>query len=207
MSGYEIWSLLLQALTAIFLIGIVIIALFGNSIRQKFNPPRLDIDILDKNGELTTLDNGHRVIYYHLRVINRGKVIIKNCRVFLTRIKKEQNGEFINLPFSVPLRYIWSPSETSPEGVDIVTERIADFGYIIDSSTEFTPTVTPILNSFRGNLRHEEKFRYYLEVIAENYRSRKPIAVEVSWDGHWPEDLNNMYRHFAIRKINEEMKK
>jgi hypothetical protein len=202
MSDYETWSILLQALIACSLLGIILMALFGSYIKQKLFPARLTVEVLDKNGELTILDNGHRVIYYHLRIINRSRIIVKNCRVFLTKIKKLQdNGEYVNVPFSVPLRYIWSPSESSPEGVDIVTERIHDFGYIIDSSTEFKPTVTPILNSFKGNMKHHETFRYYIEIIAENYRPKKLIGIEVTWDGMWPDNLTEMYRHMVIKKI------
>lgn len=201
MSTYEFWSLTIQALTAFFLLGIIFVAIFGKHIRQLLNPPKIEVEILDKNGELTILDNGHRVIYYHLRVINRGKVIIKNCRVILRKIKRLQNGEFVNVPFSVPPRYIWSPSETSPEGVDIVSERIADFGYVIDSSTEFKPTVTPILNSFKGNLKHNETFRYYIEIIAENYKAKDLKGIEVTWDGTLPDDINEMHRHLKIQKV------
>jgi hypothetical protein len=201
MSTFEFWSLLIQALTAIFLLGIIVVVIFGSHIRHMLYPAIADIEILDKNGERTILDNGHRVVYYHIRVINRGKVVIKNCRAVLKKIKRLQNAEFIDVPFSVPPRYIWSPSETSPEGVDIISERIADFGYVIDSSTEFKPTVTPILNSFRGNLKHNETFRYYIEIIAENYKARKLVAIEVTWDGVWPADLNEMHRHLKIQKI------
>jgi hypothetical protein len=204
MTNFEIWSLIIQALTSLLLLTIVLIALFGKTIREKIFPGRINIEILDKNGELTILDNGHRVIYYHLRVINTGKIIIKNCRIFLSKISKLENGEFINVPFSVPPRYVWSPAETSPEGVDIVTERIADFGYVIDSSTEFKPTVTPILNSFKGNLKHEETFRYFIEVISENYHSKKRIAIEVTWDGIWPNDLTEMCDHLVIIKVRGE---
>jgi hypothetical protein len=202
MSNYQLWSLIIQAITGLLLAAVIMIALFGPSIRQKLFPARIDIDILDNNGELTILDNGHRVIYYHLRVINSSKIIVKNCRVFLTKIEKlNLNGEFIDMPFSVPPRYIWSPSESSPEGVDIVTERIADFGYVIDSSTDFKPTVTPILNSFKGNLKHNETFRYFIEIIAENYRSKKHVVIEVTWDGIWPNDLSEMCEHLKISTL------
>ncbi len=202
MSEYELWSLIVHVVIAAGLIAVVMIALFGSAIRQCLFPARLSIEILDRNGELTILDNGHRVIYYHLRVINRKKIIVKNCRVFLSKIQQLQNdGSFRDLPFSVPPRYIWSPSETSPEGVDIVTERIADFGYVIDSSTTFKPTVTPILNSFRGNLQHHETFRYFIQIVAENYRPPELFGIEVSWDGQWPEDVGNMYKHLIIKRV------
>jgi hypothetical protein len=181
---------------------VVFVALFSHWIRRKIFPAKLRIEVLDKNGELTILDNGHRVIYYHLRVINVRSVIVTNCRIFLKRIQKlEAGGQFTDVPFSVPPRYNWSPAESSPEGVDIVAEHVADFGYIIDSSKEFKPTVTPILNSFRGNLQQLETFRYFVEIIAENYRPKKLIGIEVTWDGNWPEDLNDMYKHLVIKKI------
>jgi hypothetical protein len=202
MSSYESWSLIINTLIAIGLISVVLIALFGSRIKRIIFPAKLNIEILDKNGELTILDNGHRVIYYHLRVINKKAVIVKNCRLFIKKIQKLLNdGSFVDIPVSVPPRYIWSPSESSPEGVDIVTERVTDFGYVIDSSTEFKPTVTPILNSFKGNLKHHETFRYCIEIIAENYRPRKLTLIEVTWDGLWPEDVNEMHKHLSITKV------
>lgn len=202
MTCYEIWSLIVFALIAIGLFSIVIIALFGNQIRQLLFPAKLNVEVLDKNGELTILDNGHRVVYYHLRIINETSVIVHKCRVFLRKIQKRlEDGQYCDIPFSVPPRYIWTPSESSPEGVDIVNEQIVDFGYVIDSAKEFKPTVTPILNSFKGSLRQNETFRYYIEIIAENYRPKKLIGIEVSWNGYWPEDLTQMHKHLIISKI------
>lgn len=201
MSAYEIWTIVINAVIALCLCFLIIVALFGKNIRQWLFPARLNIEILDKNGELTILDNGHRVIYYHIRVINTGKAIVNNCSAFLTKIQKLEGGQFQDIPFSVPLRYSWSPAETTPEGVDVVTERIADLGYVIESSTEFKPTVTPILNSFRGNLKHHETFRYYIELIAENYRPRNPFCIEVNWDGIWPDNMEEMHQHLKIIRI------
>ena len=202
MTTYEIWSLIINAVLAAGVIGIALIAVFGDWFRQMIFPARLNVEILDKNGELTILDSGHHVIYYHLRIINTKSIIVRNCRVFLKKIQKRQaNGQFDDLPMSVPTRFIWTPSETSPEGVDIVTEQVVDFGYIIDNAKEFKPTVTPIYNSFKGNLAQNESFIYYIEIIADNYRSRKLIGIEVSWDGKWPENLNDMHRSLVIKKI------
>jgi hypothetical protein len=202
MSRYEVWSLIINTLMALGVFSAVLVALFNVSIKKIFTPAKLNVQVLDKNGELTILDNGHHVVYYHLRVINERSVIVRNCRIFLKKMQKRQaDGQYLDIPFSVPPRYIWSPSETSPEAVDIVTEKVIDFGYIIDSAKEFKPTVTPILNSFKGSLRQDESFRYYIEIIAENYRPRKLIGIEVTWDGNFPEDLNEMYKHLMIKMI------
>ncbi|HJZ41526.1 MAG TPA: hypothetical protein VJ203_14255 [Bacteroidales bacterium] len=202
MTNYEIWSLIINAAMAIGVIGIALLAVFGDGFRKIIFPARLEVEILDKNGELTILDSGHRVIYYHLRFINRKSVVVRNCRVYLKKIQKRQaDGKFQDMPMSVPPRYVWTPSETSPEGVDIVTEQVVDFGYIIDNSREFKPTVTPIYNSFKGNLGQNESFIYYIEIVADNYRSRQLIGIEVSWDGKWPENLKDMHRSLVIKRV------
>jgi hypothetical protein len=202
MSRYEVCSLIINTLVALGLFIVVLVALFSTSIRKMFTPAKLNVQVLDKNGEITTLDNGHRVVYYHLKFVNERSVIVQNCRIFLKKMQKRQaDDQYLDIPFSVIPRYIWSPSETSPEAVDIVTEKVIDFGYIIDSAKEFKPTVTPILNSFKGSLRQNESFRYYIEIIAENYRPRKLIGIEVTWDGNFPEDLNEMHKHLIIKII------
>jgi hypothetical protein len=202
MNSYEKWNLIINALIALGLIAVLLTAIFGDWIRKKILPVKLTVKILDKNGELTILDNGHKVIYYHLRIISQKSSIVHKCRIFLKKIqKRKENGEFEDIPLSVPPRYIWTPSESSPEGVDIVLEKIIDFGYIIDNGKEFKPTVTPILNSFKGNLGQNETFRYYIETVAENYHPRKLTGIEVSWDGKWPEDLSDMYRHLQIKTL------
>jgi hypothetical protein len=202
MSHFELWLIITNILIAAGLFSAVITALFGKKVREFLFPAKLNVEVLDKNGELTILDNGHKVVYYHLRIINESSVIVHNCRVFLKKMqKKEADGSYSDIPFSVPPRYIWSPAETAPEGVDIVVEQVIDFGYIIDSSKEFSPTVTPILNSFKGVLRQSESIRYGIEIIAENYRPKKLVGIEVSWDGNWPEDLNLMHKHLSIEKV------
>lgn len=202
MTKYEIWNLLINALIAFGLLGVVILALFGQWIRNKIFPAKLEIEILDRNGELTILDNGHKVVYYHIHVINKKSVVVNKCMLFLKSIQKlDPNGSFVDVPVSVPPRYIWSPAETAPEAIDIIKSHIADFGYVIDSSTEFKPTVTPILNSFKGNLQHHETFRYFIQVVAGNYQPKKLFGIEVTWDGQWPEDLSEMYKHLIIKRI------
>jgi len=202
MTKFEIWSLLLEAFIAVGLFSVVLIALFGDWIRNKLFPAQLDIEILDKNGELTVMDNGHKVIYYHIHVVNKKSVVVKNCMLYLKSIQKlEAGGNFVDIPVSVPPRYIWSPAETTPEVVDIINSHTADFGYIMDSSTVFKPTVTPILNSFRGNLEHHETFRYLIQIVAENYNPTHLFGIEVTWDGLWPENLEEMHKHLIIKRI------
>jgi hypothetical protein len=202
MSVYEKWSIVVNILIAAGLFGVVMVALISSWIRKKIFPAKLTVEVLDKNGELTILDNGQKVVYYHLRIINERSVIVHNCRVFLKKIQKLlPDGQYHEIPFSVPPRYVWSPAESTPEGIDIVVEQVIDFGYIIDSAKEFKPTVTPILNSFKGNLKQNESFRYFIEIIAENYRPKKLIGIEVTWDGNWPEDLDEMHKSLIIKKI------
>src|SRR5690606_25717894 len=102
MSCYEKWNLFSNFLIAFGTISAVIIAIFGNWISKKIFRAKLDVSILNDCGELTKHTN-LQVIYYHLKVINLKKtVFVRNCRVFLKKVKKLQpNGEYIELPMSV----------------------------------------------------------------------------------------------------------
>jgi hypothetical protein len=202
MTCYEKWNLVINILIALGTVGAVVVAIFGNWIMTKIFSAKLDVEILNKEGELTKFNSGKRVIYYHLRIINKKSIIVKNCRVFLKKIQKLQtDGQYLDLPLAVPPRYLWAPAESSPEKNDIVTEQVLDFGYITEGSNQITLSVTPIFNNFKGIQGKNESFRYLLEIIADNYRPKKLITIQIFWDGKWTENLNEMEKSLVIQKI------
>jgi hypothetical protein len=102
---------------------------------------------------------------------------------------------------SVSPQYRWAGSIDLCDARDVITENTLDFGFIEENSKIFHPTVNPLLDIFKGNLKANESFRYYLEIIADNYRPKKLFIFEVSWDGKWTSNLNEMKNSLIIRKI------
>jgi len=199
MTCYEGWNLFSNFLIAIGTIGAVLTAIFGIRIRRT----KLDVIVLNAQGELTK----HGVkptIYYHLKIKNCRKVSIKNCRVFLKKVEQKQpNGEYVELPMSVSPQYRWTASVNPFENRDIVTENVLDFGFIEENSEKFYPHVNPIVDIFKGFLKPNESFKYFLEIIADNYRPKKLFIIEVSWDGTWTSNLDEMKNHLIIRRIDK----
>jgi len=203
MNCYEQWSIFINVLIAIGTISAVIVALFGNRIQNKIFRPKLSVVVLDGKGDLTKFTNGSRVIYYHLRFINEKKsVTIKNCKVYLKKIlKRGADNNYHNVPLPVPTKFCWAGRSDKNETVDIVTEQVLDFGFIIENDIEFKPVVEPIFNNFKGFLKQGESIRYQLEIIADNYRPKGLITIETSWNGNWSDNLSIMESNFIIKKI------
>jgi hypothetical protein len=199
------WKMVFEALTAIGTIGAVIVALFNEPIKNRFYRVRLAVEVLDSRGELTTFFNngiGTPTIFYHLRVTNLTKNrMAHKCRILLKEIQRfnSATNDFESVPLAVPPRFVWAPSDTSPDAVDFITEHILDFGYLLQHSTMFQPTETPRFNNFRGFIQANERVNYILEVYANNAKPFK-VKIECEWDGQWNSNLQIMSTHFSIRK-------
>ena len=197
MTCYDVGNLIINILIALGTIGAVLTAIFGFRIIRT----KLDVLVLNEEGELTNHGEEKPTIYYHLKIVNLRKVSIKNCRVFLKKVEKKQpNGEYIELQMSYSPQYLWTAFKKTDESKDIVTENVLDFGFVEKNSQEFFPAVHPILDIFKGKLKPNESFRYFLEIIADNYRPKKLIIIEVSWDGKWTSNLNEMKSSLIIKR-------
>ena len=84
--------------------------------------------------------------------------------------------------------------------MDIVTDQVLDFGYIVQGSNVFTPAIWPRFNNFKGDLKPNETFKYVLEIIANNL-SPQHVTIEVSWDGNWSTNLTAMATRFQIKIV------
>jgi len=208
MSCYEKLSVLTNIFIAIGTISSVFTAVYLEKIKSCIFKTKLSIEILDYKGELTQWANGSRVYYYHIvfKNLKPGRTIRK-CSVFLKKIQKlNANGEFIDLPITVPPRFIWAPSETSPEAIDIISEQVLDFGVIEEPIkdvviSKFYPVVTKQFFDFKGNTCKNETLRYHLDIISENYKQKKLTIIEVTWNGKWSENTVEMMNNLKIRKI------
>ena len=44
-----------------------------------------------------------------------------------------------------------------------------------------------------------------LGIQAENFTSQKMFVIEISWDGDWEADLDQMEKHLVVKEIDEKM--
>ncbi len=100
--------------------------------------------------------------------------------------RRGADDTYTETAFPVPFPFIWSGEEPGPEAVTITTERVFDFGRVMEGSDVFEPRLRWFPNNFDGVVRRGEAVRYELAVDASNYGSRTPHVFEVTWNGEYP---------------------
>jgi hypothetical protein len=201
------WSLFIQVLIALGTIAVAIMAIWGDFIRSKFAPPKLEIQSHNLRGTVTRFTNGPRVIYYHLKLVNlRPWLSSKNCRILLRSIyRRGADHQFSQVPVSVPPQYVWAPAGFTPAIVTITKEQIFDFGALVEGDDSFKPVLYFRPNNFQGDVSANEAVRYSLEIIADGYNSTRYQVFEVAWDGNWSDNLDDMSRSLTIREVTDMM--
>ena len=205
----SVTELLIQGFIAFGTIAVVIIAIWGDWFRARFAAPKLRIELIEPIGAFVPLSgSGKRTAFWvNAKVVNQRRWINpKNCRVLLRSLaRRGPNNIFKQIPLTVPLQYMWAPSELSPPSVDIPHEHYFDFGSIVDSSTPLPQNFRPMLysytNNFRGFLQAGESIRYSLQIQADNFASDKYQVFEVAWDGEWNSDFFRMREHLKVKEI------
>jgi len=196
----------LQALVAIGTLAVAVLAIWGDWFRDRLAPPKLKLRLRDSRGHLTKL-NGKSVIYYHLVVENKRRwALATGVQVMIKGIwRRAADGTFKPENLAAELPLTWAFPQFNPINPRIRDRKICDLGYLAEGDTEFKPSLYFYPNNFRGFVKERDAVRFSLGIQAENFTSQESFLVEVSWDGVWDPDLDQMERHLVVKEIHEEM--
>lgn len=200
------WDIVVQVITAIITLLVGVIAIWGDLIRSKFSPLKLEILPQNLSGELTTWHNGPnsgKVYYYHLKVVNKSNwQLAKHCRVLLIGMyKKDSKGSFVYTGFNALHAFEWTPAEDGKEYVDITDSNVFDFGRIHENTNSFNVAIRRYPNNFKGTLNPNETIRYCLKIDAVGFRQKKDQIFEVTWNGQWSDDEEKMKNNVKIKEV------
>lgn len=195
--------------TAIATFAAVVVALFGDWIRDRIFAPKLNVSIADAAGDLTQLQNGMTVVVYHVLVsVEDPTKPAEQCEARLVEIEKAtEHGLFAQLPLPVSQQLAWAPRELSPLAITVRTTQILDFGMLSPfqhyrgGAHLFEPWLVGFPNNFRGQLSQGERFRYVVEFTAKRLRSPMRCKIEVQWIGDWSEDPKERAKAIRVRKV------
>jgi len=205
----EIISTIAKVLAAIGTFIVAILAIWGDKIRARLAAPKLKLALHDPGGDLTVRGNQRKAIYYHIELTNeRTWSPAKRVRVLLTGIEKRRpNGTFSPEPLMIPLQLAWAFSLRFPQFHELLptigTARICDLGFLDEGAERFTLSPYVVPNNFRGYVSAGESMRVSLVASGDNYESRSPLCLEISWDGKWSSDSDEMQRHLVIKEVRE----
>jgi hypothetical protein len=179
----------------------VLVAL-KEEVKKFFFKPKLEIEVVDGGNIASVNEEKIDAIFYHLKVINRGDYLAKNCQVVLLECKKEHTEERIFANDMPP--FPWSPKwaySKKMKGIDIYKHgyHTFDFGYI--TSDRFIPMnfwepKDAIRHPERFTLEHE-KVCYTLQLSGENFPPQK-FVFQVELNGKFTNDLEAMKENLKI---------
>jgi hypothetical protein len=127
-----------------------------------------------------------------------------NCHVQLKRLWKVlPGGTLAELEVPYPLTLSWPPSEFTHMSMTIRRDHLVDFGFLEENGSCFIIGARAYPISFNDHLRARATMRYGLEVVSDHFVSPHLQIFEVSWDGQWNDDPDEMLKHLQIHKIEE----
>ncbi|MGD0382315.1 MAG: hypothetical protein ABSA77_02260 [Thermoguttaceae bacterium] len=195
-STYFIISLIIQAFVAIGTIAVVIVAIWGELLRPG---PKLEIILENTKGVIHGCS-----IHYQLKIINkRTRITAKNVQVHCTAIaKKRPDGSFSDeqMLYSLPLN--WAPAECTGLETTFVSENLCDLGHVSEVSKQFMLAARYFwTDKYPGIIHANEAMRVRLHILSHNFKSKKPFDIEISWDGVWLNNLEEMAKHLIIKQV------
>jgi hypothetical protein len=88
----------------------------------------------------------------------------------------------------------------------VLDESRCDFGCVKEFEQVFRPVTVLVPNNFKGVVGKGECFRYEVVATGQNVLSPAPTVFEVSWDGQWTTNQEDMQRHLVIREVKDLLK-
>jgi hypothetical protein len=188
---------------AVATIIVVILAIWGDYFRARFAGPKLSLVPHNPVGFLSGQDIGSRTIYYHLRVVNAWKwVSATNCQVLLKKMwRRSLDNSFQEVVVPIPLPYQWAPSESIPPFITLRHEQVLDFGILREAERQFSPLLHSYTAGFNCFVAPNECVRYGLEIVSDNFASKRLQVFEVAWKGQWSNTEDPMSHCLHIREV------
>ena len=164
------WHLLFEGVAALGTVSVAIIAIWGDSIKYYFNPPKLRIEF-EYEQLIGKYDNIEKSFTYFLKVVNKrsGSAPAKNCKIILSEIQEKIDGKFVSVPIKGTLYFIWSPKDSNPINYlkDYVIE---DYFYFFKA---FAERALPELNAYTRDFNGYLKWKLDLKILQQ--RKRRPL--------------------------------
>ncbi len=201
MNDFQVWSLIISGAGVIVTLIVIIVAVFGERIRQLWRSPKLKIKLDEPT--FTPTQEGIVGWYYRIKVWNERKSIsAEDTRLTLNKVyKKAPDDTWHEQLFSGPTQVMWQWVQLAPIRTTIgYNEETATFGRILNNSNTFDLRLYLTPNNLNGVIPIKEPTRLEFQAVANNAIS-KILLVEVSWDGEFSEGRLEMDKHCIVKEV------
>jgi hypothetical protein len=203
MTTGEVVNAIINLGVALGTIALAILAVYGDCIRSWLTGPRLSLVIADAKPSPFPTAQGEPRWYWFLKVVNsRPSASATNCVVQLKTLSRRlSNGDFADIRLAYSLVLYWPPREFTAWTKTVRQNEPVDFGYVAKGSSRFAPSARAYPLNFAGFLEPNGTMRYGFEIVSDQFVSPTLHEFEVSWDGEWTDDVDDMANHLKIRQL------
>lgn len=215
---YEFINIAVNTLVAIGTIAVAILTIWGDWIKSRLFHPQLKL-ICIENEELSKYDygdnseNGEKIFFYHLKVVNTGGANATNCRVLLRELHEKEQEVFKKFTLSVPPTFTWAPLKNTQNITTVFRKQSETLAFcrvpVRDDKNERKLRI--VLDSqqhFQGLLDIGKTYRLGLEIFCDNWvQSPSHLQFfEVSWNGKWDNDPKVLFgKHLIVKDVTDEV--
>lgn len=200
MTEYESCTLWANSLVAAATFLAVLVALFGERLRQHWTRPKLVLHL--EEPAFTSTNSGHQGWYYLLRVANeRRSSPATNTRILLMTIqRKAPDGSWQPQRFSGPTQVTWRWPDMMPLYATVGHDESATFGFLREDNSAFQLSMVFYPNNLPKTIPANEPTRLVFQAVSDIAVSA-PITVEVAWDGTWVAGLAEIRQHLMVKVV------
>lgn len=203
-TGLDNWAQVAQIVIACFTVILAAIAIWGDAIRRRLLPPYLVLKEHNFAGDYNTDRNGNRIVYYHLKLVNKNRSPAHKARVLCQGVsRRTSDGEtFKEEPLVVPIQLNWSFMRYQELLPTVGPDKCVDLGYLFEGSNQFEISLITKPGNFKGSVTKDETLRYKFVATADNQAESEPMYVQISWNGIFSFEKEEMSKHLVVTKVN-----
>ncbi len=171
------------------------IAILAEPIRRWVFKPKINVRFEEHKGCVVrtigisrTMDQPIDMYYIRLRVVNTRRFIAKDCSSYLVNIEKEEEGKFSKTEYCDSIPLAWSCQGEKDRFVPLdIPKGVNQYIDVLNTrmySDSFNPQIMAIPFRYQPLFKEKGKFRFTVEVCAENIAPTKTTLV-FEWNGVW----------------------
>ena len=199
MTKYESWSLGVQIAGTVVAVAVIVVAVFGEKIRQWLSRPKITLSLREPN--LTATNNQIWGWYYLLKVENSRRTCpAENVRAMMTKVyKKGPDNSWFEQRFSGPTQVMWQWPKTMPQFLTVGPEVNATFAAVLQNAREIELRMYWYPNNLSQHIKPNDPTRLCFKAVSDVDESNE-ITIEIAWDGQWIRGRTEMAEHLIINQ-------
>ena len=196
---FHISQIAVQVASVLATFIVAALAIWGNQLRAWLVGPQLSLSLYDPQGEAINLTGGAKSRFYHVRVENkRRSAHATNVRVVLTKLSgPAADGSVPVARLSGPVQLTWQHGHSLPQFATLGPALNADLGVLVNGQN-FSLTTFFVPNNQDFSLLANQRIRVELQALSDETES-PPLVVDISWDGKWSDDTQEMSKHLVVK--------